>query len=87
MRRKKDLGRFLNKKKSWNKILGYLQKYLHKYGSWQYTYEFDKGTVNINIVSVDGDKLRKLKEQPAGVSSGSEKANKKRLRKRKKNWM
>ena len=86
MRRKKDLGKFLNKKKSWNKIIGYLKKYLHKYGSWQFTYEFDKGEVHINIVSTDGDKLPKHKDRPLEANAGGAETKIKR-HKRKKNWM
>ena len=56
MRNKKDLGNFLSKKKSWRKILGYLEKYLNKYGKWNYTYEFDAGSVQIVIKPLSGDK-------------------------------
>jgi len=59
-KRKKDLGTFLKGKKSWRKIIRYCRKYLHKYGGYDATFEFDKGSIQIIINSYSG-KIRKEK--------------------------
>ena len=64
MRHKKPLGKILAKKKSWNRVVGYLSKYLKKYGSWEYTYEFNDGTVHIKITA-HSDSVKTKKEMKA----------------------
>lgn len=72
MKGKKDLGTFLSKKKSWKKILTYLEKYLNKYGVWEYTYEFDAGTVKVIIKPLVCDKPIKVDKPYAKGLQGVE---------------
>ena len=71
-RRKKDLGNFLGKKKSWKKVLRYLERYLNKYGNWEYTYEFDAGSIKIVIKTTTGDKLVKADKSHLNGEQGVE---------------
>ena len=48
--KKKDLGTFLQKKKSYRKIVKFCKKYLHKYGGFDLTHEFDRGSIQIIIL-------------------------------------
>lgn len=72
---KKSIGKFLEKKRSWHKVIGYLRKRLHKSYPWHYVYEFDEGEIRIKIVPIldvvhKGRKRAENGEQVAGGRVG-----------------
>ena len=80
MRKKKSLGEFLSKKKSWKNILQYLEKYLNKYGSWKQVYEFDRGSVHIAIILTDHSKPLKTEDMAPESHPGRQKGKQRHKR-------
>ena len=81
----KSIGKFLNKKKSWNRVIHYLRKKLHRYEHWDYTYEFDEGNIRIIIHHNSSNKVQdESKVSQIGNETASDKV---KQRKRKKAWL
>jgi len=87
MSKKKCIGKFLETKRSWKKVVGYLKKRLLKSIPWDFTYEFDEGKIRVQIIPI-GYKHHKEPIAPATGDIKLSRKEKRRLRKlkRKKQW-
>lgn len=85
---RKSIGEFLQSRNSWNRVIKHLRKRLPKYKHWNYTYEFDEGSIQIIINPLERDKVRKADVRKSESKTGEEEASghKKHRRRRKKQW-
>ena len=92
MSKKKHIGKYLETKRSWNKVIGYLKKRLLKSVPWDFTYEFDSGHIRVQIIPISTNhKGKKIVAEigHAGVAEGdisNADGLKMHRRRRKKEW-
>jgi len=92
MSKKKHIGKYLETKRSWNKVIGYLKKQLFKSMPWDFTYEFDEGHIRVQIIPITTNHTSKKIVAGIGHNSGlevdiSNAGNlKKHSRRRKREW-
>ena len=60
---KKSLDKILSKSNSWKRVLKIFGKYLKKYGSWSYIYEYDCGSIKVSIIPIVGKGKKSQQKQ------------------------